>query len=250
MGELQKNLETKLTNIQAAITTLKEEIPRSIGQNLMSFSDMIGAKIEDMEESIKRITISSGGTADPTIGTVKQDLGDIKTSIKNLQTAIQSIKIEAAATSPHITLASPISAPTIPKSSSLPSPPPTAPTTPHLTPIPVSPSQPAPAPARVSSVKTTPSSSAPAEGPGSDVTNLLDTIKQKAKSGLSAIALANEMEQIRDTIVKVYRWHPALYELATFARRLKKFPEGAPPDAELFNLLLEKVEEWKNRVSG
>ncbi len=58
------------------------------------------------------------------------------------------------------------------------------------------------------------------------------------------------MEQIRDTIVKIFRWHPALYELATFARRLKKSPEGTGLDAETQSLLIEKVDEWKNRISS
>ena len=58
------------------------------------------------------------------------------------------------------------------------------------------------------------------------------------------------MEQTRDVIVKIFRWHPALYELATFARRLKKFPEGDALDAETLELLLEKIDEWKNRISG
>jgi len=260
MIELQRNLESKLEKLQSSIEnikeeipkalgTLKEEIPRSIGQNLMSFADVIGAKIEDIEDAIKKIGGTAGMPGDSgSSSNIQSDLNSIKTSILNLQATLKNIKIETP-----ITTASP--------------PPPTytpsaTPTYTHtLTPIPATPSYtppktppPASTPPSISlkptPAPTTPSKQASAAGPPmTDVFKLLDSIKEKAKSGISASQLANEMEQTRDAIVKIFRWHPALYELATFARRLKKYAEGAPLDNETRTLLLEKVEEWKNRIN-
>jgi hypothetical protein len=258
MIELQRNLETKLEKLQSSIETvkeeipkalgtLKEEIPRSIGQNLMSFTDVIGAKIEEIEDAIKKISGTGGPSVDSASSNVIQnDLSSIKTSILNLQAALKNIKIET-----------PIA--TVPPTTYTTSAPP--PTYAHtLTPIPSTPSvsppktlPPASAPPislKPSLPPTTPSKQASAVGaPMADVFKLLDSIKEKAKSGITAIQLANEMEQTRDAIVKIFRWHPALYELATFARRLKKYAEGVPLENETRTLLLEKVEEWKNRIN-
>jgi hypothetical protein len=260
MIELQRNLESKLEKLQSSIEnikeeipkalgTLKEEIPRSIGQNLMSFADVIGAKIEDIEDAIKKIGGTAGMPGDSgSSSNIQSDLNSIKTSILNLQATLKNIKIETP-----ITTASPPS-PTYTPSAT--------PTYTHtLTPIPATPSYtppktppPASTPPSISlkptPAPTTPSKQASAAGPPmTDVFKLLDSIKEKAKSGISASQLANEMEQTRDAIVKIFRWHPALYELATFARRLKKYAEGAPLDNETRTLLLEKVEEWKNRIN-
>ncbi len=64
MIELQQNIDSQLNNIQAQIESLKEEIPRSIGQNLLQFADMIGAKIEDIEDAVNKISTSTSATPD------------------------------------------------------------------------------------------------------------------------------------------------------------------------------------------
>ncbi|MDD1777530.1 MAG: hypothetical protein LUQ65_05120, partial [Candidatus Helarchaeota archaeon] len=120
MIELQRNLDAKLEKLQSAIETvkeeipkalgtLKEEIPRSIGQNLMSFTDVIGAKIEDIEDAIKKIGGTGGPSADSASSSIIQnDLSSIKTSILNLQTALKNIKIETPiATAPQPTYTPP-----------------------------------------------------------------------------------------------------------------------------------------------
>lgn len=95
MIELQQNVEEKLANLLTSIENLKEEIPRSIGQNLMSFTDMIGSKFEELEEAIKGISIP-GGQAEglPALGNVQNDLKSIKDGLSNLQSAIKNIKVE------------------------------------------------------------------------------------------------------------------------------------------------------------
>ena len=242
MIELQQNIENSLTKLQTTIENLKEEIPRSIGQNLMSFTDMIGAKFEDLEEAIKKINIPEGQTGEPSaLNALQGDLNSIKSSLSNLQTAIKGIKTEIPPSK------TPTPAASLPPKTPMPA------VSPKSTPKPTPKSTPKPTPKSTTSTTAKPVSTPPpssSQGPVSDVFKLLDSIKEKAESNITATQLASEMEQVRDTIVKIFRWHPALYELATFARRLKKFPEGAALDNETKALLLEKIEEWKNRVSS
>jgi len=240
MIELQQNIENKLTNLLTSIENLKEEIPKSIGQNLMSFTDMIGTKFEELEESIKKVSIPEGQAEElSALNTLQNDLNSIKTGLSNLQSAIKSIKIEAPPSKaptyveplhPSPITQKPVGSPISPPKST-------------SKPAPKSASKPAPKPASASVI-----SSSTTEGPISGVFKLLDSIREKAESEITANELASEMEQIRDAIVKIFRWHPALYELATFARRLKKLQGRI--DNETKTLLLEKVEEWKNRVSS
>ncbi|HUY01331.1 MAG TPA: hypothetical protein VMV49_17350 [Candidatus Deferrimicrobium sp.] len=247
MVELEQNIDNKLMNLQSSLQNLKEDIPKSIGQSLMSFADMIGAKIENIEDALQNIGPSRGAAPDlSAIKTLQNDLTEIKNTMKTLQNAIANIKVEI----PPTTVSPSIPAKVAPATVSPPQPAAPASTKPPT----VTQSSPISVPKEpISAIPTSapsPSPSAPVEGPISDVINLLDEIKTKAKSGITAVQLANEMEQTRDTIVKIFRWHPALYELATFARRLKKYPEAAGLDTEILELLLEKVEEWKNRVSS
>ena len=251
MIEMEQNVDAKLAKILDAVDTLKDEIPKSLGQNLMSFTDMLGGKIEDLEDLLKEGGGTGGSGMDlGALSPIKAGINEIKTGINDLKTAIKNIKIEVPppvistpATTPRPAPASPppVTKPVV--ATPTPSAPAAAtPTRPVSTPTSAAtPSAPA-APATTSA--------AAAGGPMDEVLILLDSIKAKAQSGITALQLANEMEQTRDTIVKIFRWHPALYELATFARRLKKSPEGVAVDADLLKLLLEKTEEWKNRISG
>ena len=79
------------------------------------------------------------------------------------------------------------------------------------------------------------------------VFQLLEGIK--GKLGMNVQALAREMENTRDEIVKIYKFHPTLYELGTFARKLKKYPENLTLDEDLRNLLFDKINEWKKRLA-
>ncbi|NVM30797.1 MAG: hypothetical protein HWN65_18300 [Candidatus Helarchaeota archaeon] len=224
MIELEKKLYKKFSDVQASIDNLKEEIPRSLGQSLMSFTDMLGAKVEDLEDLIKNTSGTGGPAPDSSVLNKVQDrLNEIKAGMNDLKTAIQNIKIHP---SPAVTSTAAARKPATAK--------------------PVS------TPARAVSLTppSTPSTAPSVGGTIGEVLNVLDLIKQKAQSGITAPKLAIEMEEARDKIVKIYRWHPALYELATFARRLKKQPEGSGVDAEHQNLLLEKINEWKNRIRG
>jgi hypothetical protein len=80
------------------------------------------------------------------------------------------------------------------------------------------------------------------------VAEVLGLLTQRAQGGADAHALANIMENARDTISKSWRWHPALYELGTFARKLRKIPKGQPPDSSLLNNLMQKIKEWSEKM--
>lgn len=81
------------------------------------------------------------------------------------------------------------------------------------------------------------------------VLEIFQLIKQRAQSGESAEALSKHIENARDTIAKSWKWHPALLELGTFARKLKKLPPKKPPSPDLIKILLEKLEEWKAKMT-
>ncbi|MHA1130726.1 MAG: hypothetical protein ACTSQQ_07950, partial [Candidatus Helarchaeota archaeon] len=87
-------------------------------------------------------------------------------------------------------------------------------------------------------------------GTEAEVIKLLDSIAERAKSGISAAQLGNEMEQIRNKIVEIYQWHPALFELAAFSRRLKASSTETTIDPPILNNLLSQIENWKERILG
>ncbi|NVM55715.1 MAG: hypothetical protein HWN66_18595 [Candidatus Helarchaeota archaeon] len=80
------------------------------------------------------------------------------------------------------------------------------------------------------------------------VTEVLGLLTERAQGGADGHALAKIMENARDTISKSWRWHPALYELGTFARKLRKLPKGQEPDGNLLNTLMQKINEWLEKM--
>ncbi|NHI92511.1 MAG: hypothetical protein EAX96_08400 [Candidatus Lokiarchaeota archaeon] len=80
------------------------------------------------------------------------------------------------------------------------------------------------------------------------VTEVFDLIVQRAERGETAIALAKLLENGRDTISKSWKWHPTLYEVGTFARKLRKYPEGKQADESVIKVLFQKIEEWKTKM--
>ncbi len=78
------------------------------------------------------------------------------------------------------------------------------------------------------------------------VFELLDSIKGSVNDEVGNLVI--RMENVRDEIVKIYKFHPALYELGTFARKLKKYPGKEYLDPDLSSLLTDKINEWKKRL--
>jgi len=82
-----------------------------------------------------------------------------------------------------------------------------------------------------------------------EVHQILDGISNAVKSGVSAKELYTIMNNARDSIIKVYKWHPVLYELASFSRRIQKIPESQQLDNEISSLLIDKINDWKMRIT-
>ncbi|MHA1797034.1 MAG: hypothetical protein ACTSVY_01190 [Candidatus Helarchaeota archaeon] len=80
------------------------------------------------------------------------------------------------------------------------------------------------------------------------VTEVFDLLIQRAERGETAVALAKLLENSRDTISKSWKWHPTLYEVGTFARKLRKYPEGKQADEQILKILFQKIEEWKTKM--
>ena len=66
--------------------------------------------------------------------------------------------------------------------------------------------------------------------------------------GETAVALAKLLENGRDTISKSWKWHPTLYEVGTFARKLRKYPAGKQADEQILKVLFAKIAEWKEKM--
>ncbi|NVM53647.1 MAG: hypothetical protein HWN66_08080 [Candidatus Helarchaeota archaeon] len=103
---------------------------------------------------------------------------------------------------------------------------------------------------KVSASGIIPSQAPSPGGSKMEAVQLLDVILEKAKSGIAASQLGQVMEQTKNTIVQIFQWHPTMFELAAFARRLQQFPAGSPIDNETLILLAEKVNAWKQRILG
>ncbi|MBD3228865.1 MAG: hypothetical protein GF329_11820 [Candidatus Lokiarchaeota archaeon] len=267
MMEIQSILEKILPSIQnevlPAIENIKEELPSSIGPNLMSFADMIGEQIENVSNSISNMKAQPGtGTSDGNIQQINSSVSQINenitklnskmdgitTEITNLKNKINEIESGTPTTRTQKTVAkqavsqqpqvkSQQSSPRI-ESSVL---------APKTSPKPSIKPKPAPAVKKETEIPTitTELTSVPPE-----VFDLFDNITENLKKGLTAQQMATLMENTRDKIVKIYKWHPTLYELATRARKLKKYGAEDPIDSETYQLLLEKVQEWKERIKS
>ncbi|MFX1295913.1 MAG: hypothetical protein ACFFD2_13815 [Promethearchaeota archaeon] len=80
------------------------------------------------------------------------------------------------------------------------------------------------------------------------VTEVLGSLTERAQSGADAHELANSLKNARDIISKSWRSHPVLYELGTFARKLRKIPKGQSPSSDLLNILIQKIKEWTEKM--
>ncbi|MHA1268744.1 MAG: hypothetical protein ACTSPY_03055 [Candidatus Helarchaeota archaeon] len=265
---IDKIIPAILDKIIPAIDNVKTELPGSIGPNLMSFADMIGEQIENVTKAVSSIPSGGGGegtnidtsglitpinkilenfnTLIENINQLNMKMDNITNEINSLKGAITQVKVAPAPAAPvqqTTTTVQKIKSQVKPAS------------TPATYQTPQTQTKPAPAviqkPAQpVSSsdqipVVTTEFTTVPPE-----VFNLLDSITEKLKSGTLALQMAEYMEGIRDKVVELYKWHPILYEVATQARKLKKSGPEDPIDADTYQLLLEKVQEWKQRIKS
>ncbi|MHA1752673.1 MAG: hypothetical protein ACTSYZ_09925 [Candidatus Helarchaeota archaeon] len=256
-----------LDQVIPALDKVKEDLPASIGPNLMNFADMIGEQIENVSKSVSSISSPGGG------GPVNVDLSEVTASLNKildsfnvllkgfdqvnskidnltseislLKNDVNQIKAISSSVAPVTQTAPPVNV--RPQVTAQPATPAPASFQATAQPKPTPTIKAAPAPTITPQEKiptiTTESSVVPTE-----VFDLFDSITEKLKSGMLAQQMAQHMEQVRDKIVNIYKWHPTLYELASQARKLKKAGVEDPVDADTYQLLLEKVQEWKQRI--
>ncbi|NVM02892.1 MAG: hypothetical protein HWN67_11180 [Candidatus Helarchaeota archaeon] len=240
INELKELINEKITELSSAIKKITEELPSSIGQILMQFSDLIGENFEGVTEKFEDLSL--------TINEIKQGVTEMKmekelelaqdAELSELikQTVIEETKAPKEVTTPpeepkpaaKVEKPAPVLEKPTPKIKEKP---------------PVVKKPPIVKPAKPTSA-TEPTEEVPEE-----VLLLFEEISNAVVSNVTANELANAMNTARENIIKVFKWHPVLYELASFSRRIQKMPEG-PLDAEITSLLLEKIEDWKNRISG
>ncbi|TFF88633.1 MAG: hypothetical protein EU550_00945 [Promethearchaeota archaeon] len=267
MRDIQTKLEEILPSIKneviPAIEKVKEDIPASIGPNLMTFADMIGEQIDTVSNSISNIKVpATSGPSGENSGEISSSLNQISDNIMKLNSKIDGITTEITNLKNKINgIESGSTITRIPKTVAKPaassqtqvkaqkSSPPLDPSvkTPKTTTKPSIKPKPAPTVKKETEIPTitTELGSVPPE-----VFDLLDNITVNLKKGLTAQQMAKFMEDTRDKIVKLYKWHPIIYEMATRARKLKKFGTEDPIDSETYQLLLEKVQEWKERIKS
>ncbi|MHA1378031.1 MAG: hypothetical protein ACTSRG_06580 [Candidatus Helarchaeota archaeon] len=241
MATVFERLEKKMSKLIDAIEEMKAALKRNssnlnhlkedINSSFLSFSDMIANKIDTLEEKIQVINQGSGAVArtiSPDLTNFTREMKLTTNQLKNmLETAIEKIR--------QISVSS-FKTATINKATFAPTPPKLKKRVESKTKDILPPSKRAPIPIQVG--KTVPI----------EVLDLLDALKTKIE--YPAVKFAALMEQTRDEIVRIYKFHPAIYELGTFARKLKKYPKNMKIDPDVLTLLFDKIEEWKRRIGG
>ncbi len=75
--------------------------------------------------------------------------------------------------------------------------------------------------------------------------NLVNLVEEE----ISALELADHIQEMRDEIAKIFAWHPVLFEMTLFARdKLKKYPVNLKLKKKDREILLENVENWRRRL--
>ena len=228
MDKLINSMEEVKYSIQENTSTLSR-MKNDINSALLNFSDIIGEKVEELEEKLQGAEQSLSPNLEPIMTEFENLTKNMKKTMDQMRYVMQfttkSIQqIASFAKQPPI-VSKPVSTtPFLPQKAKFASG--------DLLP----PSRRAPVPFKIGQTVLI------------EVFNLLDSIKTRID--YPAIEFAKILEQIRDEIVRIYKFHPALYELGTFARKLKKYPQNMKIDPDIISLLFDKVEEWKRRMGG
>ncbi|MHA1383753.1 MAG: hypothetical protein ACTSR3_08380 [Candidatus Helarchaeota archaeon] len=259
--------DQKFTELTNAIRKMQEDVSASIGQNLMQFSDLIVGKVDNLLDLVNEIRQDIQEIKKEKEFEMAQEaeLSELIRQTVSEESATEATKPSTASTpAPTVQKTPPIvstPAPTVQKTPPIVSKP--APTVQKTPPIVSKPaptvqktppivSKPAPTVQKPPIVKPTVQepSTEPSEIIPEEVPQLFDGISNAVVSNVSARELASIMDNARNQIIKVFRWHPVLYELASFSRRIQKLPGDSPISADISSLLIEKIQDWKKRISG
>ncbi|NVM02353.1 MAG: hypothetical protein HWN67_08450 [Candidatus Helarchaeota archaeon] len=253
MGELN----ISMSGLKGTMDTLSSKF-----EGLAGLADL-GKVAKDLKPAIDDLKTTMG-----TIGELKETLTDIKKSattlgdLKLLATELKATMAEFRETSKTIGIATPAASVGLPKTKPIAKPisikPISSSTTTGPKPISKKPKSKEPLKAGITYKRKKPTTAKPAKGKPAKkkkgktppiVLEVFQLIEQRAQRGETAGALSKIIENARDTISKSWKWHPILYEVGTFARKLKKYPPEKPPDTEVINLLMKKMEEWKEKMT-
>ncbi|MFX1451930.1 MAG: hypothetical protein ACFFCM_13875 [Promethearchaeota archaeon] len=232
LEEQMKKLVQKIEEMNSLIqqnNSALENLKSDVNSGFLNFSDMIGTRLDELQDLVQtkgKVSGIDAGELSTTLDQLSKDMRNSANEIKNLLgsavESVQKIKISPVKTAP---LAKVVSIPPKPTER------------PKITPTEIPPpSKRAPIPIKVG--KTVPG----------EVLDLLDSLKTKIET--PAVKFADYMEFVRDEIVRIYKFHPAIYELGTFARKLKKYPQNMKMDPDIIALLFDKINEWKARIGG
>ncbi|NVM27899.1 MAG: hypothetical protein HWN65_03570 [Candidatus Helarchaeota archaeon] len=236
--EIIESFQTQLNRIkelEATNAQLEEQVQRySSGldaQKMKAYDDFVSQLQYELNEVKNQLASSEHLRSEQqvSISHFEQLLGQVQSQIAQQEAAAYQAQQQAAASYQQ-------QAP----------PPPMQPPIPQVQPT--QPGYPVSQPAYPATPAPPAQPTGPASGAQQEAVRLLDTIAARARSGIPGSQLAQEMEQTRNRIVEVFQWHPALFELAAFARRLKQLPVGTVLDAGTLNSLLERIEAWKSRI--
>ncbi len=208
------------------IDKIQEYFSASLGQSLMQFSDLLGSKIDETVDVIKETKAL--------VEELKREKELEKKQAAELSELIKETVTEDAGTE-ETAVKRDLVTPSITTTPS---------TVVKETPPPVS------EPQKLPVVKPTePELAAEMEEIPQEVNQIFDGISNAVLSKVSAGELFQIMDDARNSIVKVFRWHPVLYELASFSRRISKLPANEPLSVDISSLLIEKITDWKTRIT-
>ncbi|MHA1377734.1 MAG: hypothetical protein ACTSRG_05070 [Candidatus Helarchaeota archaeon] len=225
-------INQKFIELSSVINEMQDSFSASIGQNLMQFSDLLGGKLDDAINMIEELKKQVDDLKKEKEFEMEQaaELSElIKQSVIEDEPALPSDKAPPIESKP--------SPPIVPK---------TTPTVEKTLPIVAKPTVAVQKPPIVKPTVAPPEIS---ETVPKEVIQLLDGIANAVVSKVPTSELATIMDNTRNEIIKVFRWHPVLYELASFSRRIQKL-STKELSADISSLLIEKIQDWKTRISS
>ena len=256
MGELK----ITMGGLKTTMDTLSGSFEGIAGlADLGKLAKTLKPSIDELRETMSSVS-SLKGTLDDirksaqSMGDLKLIIPELKAAMGEIRTTVSSLKSGVGAqvgtvTPPPISVGKPVGVRPIAKPISAPSAPKTIT---GVAPIKTGTVRPSTEPLKAGRVGLVKKGDQPGKSKKGKtppiVTEVFDLLVQRAERGETAIALAKLLENGRDTISKSWKWHPTLYEVGTFARKLRKYPEGKQADETVLKVLFQKIEEWKTKM--
>jgi division protein CdvB (Snf7/Vps24/ESCRT-III family) len=283
LNELKEGFEATLATLgefRIAMNGLKETMDKMTTsfEGIASLADL-GSLAKTLKPDIKELTDALSGIRElrqsiSDLAKQTASIGDMKVLTSELRVAMREIRSAMSSGSVATPISTPAaSSPPVPKPTmvvkrpSTTAPTPTIKTeekpkvysagrtkisTPTASPISETPEKPSIAPSvKQAAIQSEAKSKAGKEKKVPDIVEeVFSMIVQRAQGGADAHSLSKVIDNARDTISKSWKWHPALYELGAFSRKLRNnFKENELPSKEMVQLLMQKISEWKDKMA-